>query len=396
MKKKLLPIALLCMLGIGVLAGCGHKEEPKPDDPPVQEDVHVTGVSLNKETLSLGVGRDETLVATVAPADATDKSVTWSSADAKVATVADGKVTAVGVGETDISVVTNDGKYSAKCRVSVVLENVQITITNADQLASGLNAGGNMPIELSITPAVNINEYLNKGYLKIESSDTSVISISGTKAYGLKAGTAKITVSLFDGKAEVTCNVLAELPEPAEQKVTVSELIAAWDSDKLGTQLYVIENVYIVSWNTGKTDATKYGNFFVADSLEENAESILVYGATASTQIAQEEGEPLPVISWNGGSGTYAFQNPADFLTNETTKDILLKCKVSLKVFSLEYNGKKELNGIITAVDHSTEDHTTYPEPELVTGKTLAEFFADTQGNGKQLYEVTGFFVGGV
>jgi uncharacterized protein YjdB len=60
--------------------------------------VAVTGVTLNKPTLTLTVGGTATLTATVAPADATDKTVTWSSSDDDVATVSNGLVTAKAAG----------------------------------------------------------------------------------------------------------------------------------------------------------------------------------------------------------------------------------------------------------------------------------------------------------
>ena len=58
--------------------------------------IPVTGVTLNKTALTLNIGANETLSATVAPADATNKKVTWKSSDAAVASVdANGKVTGV-------------------------------------------------------------------------------------------------------------------------------------------------------------------------------------------------------------------------------------------------------------------------------------------------------------
>ena len=76
-----------------------------------------TGITLDKTSLALTVGDVETLVATVTPADTTDK-VTWASGDDSVATVdAAGKVTAVGVGETTIT--AKAGSVSATCAVKV-------------------------------------------------------------------------------------------------------------------------------------------------------------------------------------------------------------------------------------------------------------------------------------
>ena len=80
----------------------------------------VTGVSLNETTLSLFTGQSETLTATVQPSDATTKAVTWSSNDETVATVdSNGKVTAVGAGEANITVTTEDGSHTGTCKVTV-------------------------------------------------------------------------------------------------------------------------------------------------------------------------------------------------------------------------------------------------------------------------------------
>ena len=82
--------------------------------------VPVTGVSLNKSSTSLSVGGNETLEATVAPANASNQGVTWTTTDTSVATVnASGKVTAVGAGSAVIVVTTKDGGKTDTCSVSV-------------------------------------------------------------------------------------------------------------------------------------------------------------------------------------------------------------------------------------------------------------------------------------
>ena len=81
--------------------------------------VPVTGVSLNKSTLTLTEGDSETLTATVAPANATDKTVTWSTSNANFAIVSNGKVTAVAEGSATITVKTKDGNKTATCNVTV-------------------------------------------------------------------------------------------------------------------------------------------------------------------------------------------------------------------------------------------------------------------------------------
>lgn len=92
--------------------------------------VSVTGVSLSKSVLSLAVGESETLVATVAPERATDRSVTWESSNKNVATVnQNGTVRAVAVGSAVIGVRTNDGGFTARCNLTVAAVVNEYTLT---------------------------------------------------------------------------------------------------------------------------------------------------------------------------------------------------------------------------------------------------------------------------
>ena len=80
----------------------------------------VTGVSLDKETLSLETGKTATLKATVAPTDATNKGLKWASTDKAIATVDNnGKVTGVKAGQATAVATTDDGKKTAEAKVTV-------------------------------------------------------------------------------------------------------------------------------------------------------------------------------------------------------------------------------------------------------------------------------------
>lgn len=76
-------------------------------------------MTLNKTSISLAVGANETLTATVAPEDATNKGITWSTSDAAKATVENGKVTGVAAGAATITATTEDGGKTAACEVTV-------------------------------------------------------------------------------------------------------------------------------------------------------------------------------------------------------------------------------------------------------------------------------------
>ena len=84
------------------------------------EVVPVTGVTLNQTEVTLDINQTLTLVATVAPENATNKAVTWASDKTDIATVdANGKVTAVAAGTANITVTTADGGKTATCAVTV-------------------------------------------------------------------------------------------------------------------------------------------------------------------------------------------------------------------------------------------------------------------------------------
>lgn len=81
--------------------------------------VAVTGVSLNASSGELTIGSQTTLTATVKPADASNKAVTWTSSAPTVASVSNGVVTALAAGNTTITVKTADGGFTAVYSLTV-------------------------------------------------------------------------------------------------------------------------------------------------------------------------------------------------------------------------------------------------------------------------------------
>lgn len=113
---RLLSVALPLLLA---LSACGHKEDPKPQPKPSDPTpVAVSGVSLDKTSASISVDETLQLNATVAPSNATDKSVTWSSSDPSVATVSNGLVKGVKEGSATIEAAA--GGKKASCTIQVV------------------------------------------------------------------------------------------------------------------------------------------------------------------------------------------------------------------------------------------------------------------------------------
>lgn len=102
--------------------------------------VPVTGISLDKSTAEITEGMVMNLLtATVAPDNATDKTVTWTSSDESIATVKDGQITGVAAGEATITAEANG--FTATCEVTVIEKNPKTSWDFADMYADGVSYG---------------------------------------------------------------------------------------------------------------------------------------------------------------------------------------------------------------------------------------------------------------
>ncbi len=161
---------------------------------------HVTSINLNKSTINLKVGDQETLNATVTPNDADDKTVTWSSDTTSVATVDQtGKVTAVAKGTATITVTTVDGNKTATCAVTVAEEDLDVEYVPLDSIklsssSLSLKVGETNSIQLTLTPPDADIETVSW-----KSSKESVATVDNTgKITAVGEGTAIITVTVTD------------------------------------------------------------------------------------------------------------------------------------------------------------------------------------------------------
>jgi len=172
--------------------------------------IAVTGVSLNKTALQLKAGENETLIATIRPTDATNKNVTWTSSDTDVASVHDGLVTAKKAGTAVITVITEDGNFTAVCAVTVTQP---VTGVELNKSSLTLQVGESEGLLAAVLP----DDATNKQVVWT-SSNSSVASVSQNGAVtALKVGTAVITVTTADGGFTATCAVTV-VPNKIELK----------------------------------------------------------------------------------------------------------------------------------------------------------------------------------
>ncbi len=164
--------------------------------------IAVTGVTLGKTALTLNPGKSEALTATVLPANAANKRVTWKSDATGIATVdASGKVTGVKAGKAKITVTTTDGAKTADCTVTVM--DVPATGVALNKSTLKLESGKSETLTANVSPANATNKRVTW-----KSDRTSIATVDATgKVTGVKAGKATIIATTEDGKKTAKCAV---------------------------------------------------------------------------------------------------------------------------------------------------------------------------------------------
>jgi uncharacterized protein YjdB len=165
--------------------------------------IQVTGVTLNQSTASVNVGATLQLTATVAPANATNKSVVWSSSNNSRATVsANGLVTGVSGGSATITVTTNNGSFTASCAVTIGAS-VAVSGVSLSVRSSSIEIGGTLQLVATVSPANATNKLVTWS----SSSSSASVSQDGLVT-GVSGGTATITVTTQSASKTATSTVL--------------------------------------------------------------------------------------------------------------------------------------------------------------------------------------------
>ncbi len=166
-------------------------EEPKQtDNTPTNTNVDVVSISIDKPKLSIAPGNTATLIATISPSNATNKTVTWSSSNTSVATVdSNGNVKGVSAGTATITAKSNNNKVATSI-VTVSNPIVEVQNITLDVTSVVLNTPNSKKVNATVTPTNAANKTLTWS-----SSNTSVATVDSNgniKAVG--QGSAIITV----------------------------------------------------------------------------------------------------------------------------------------------------------------------------------------------------------
>ena len=204
-----------------------------------------------------------TLVATVYPDEAANKTVSWSSSDTNVATVVNGVVTEVGEGTAVITVTTEDGGYMDSCVVTVEPDYVPVFDMTLDRMSA---------IITTQNGTVQLNPIITGSSAKptFTSSDEIVATVGENGLItGLSTGSATITATLVDGEntATATCDVIVFISD--------TKTVASIDETALN-------GTYLITYTDGSNEYMHY--------------NVSIRGGGSTTQQVQQQ------VVYKGGS----------------------------------------------------------------------------------------------
>lgn len=294
-----------------------------------QKNIPVDGVSLQQENVDLIVGGTQQLTHVIVPDDAKNQSVSWSSSDEGIVTVADGLVTAVGAGNADITVTTDDGGHTAQCSVSVTQPVESVTINESVDMCKGET--------FQLTTEVQPPNASNKN-VSYTSSNTSVATVTNdglVTSVGL--GSAKITVTTEDEGFSKQCsiNVVPDIISSSKYSIYMDKLWFAMESTSVSELIDELNNdsKYL---SVHKAD----GSLYTGESVGTGMTVRLTVGGNIKNEI---------VILTKGDANGDGKVSIADY-TLQRLHILDLKKLIGPYVIAADLS----LNGTITITDYTT------------------------------------------
>ena len=254
--------------------------------------VSVTGVSLSKSVLSLAVGESETLVATVAPERATDRSVTWESSNKNVATVnQNGTVKAVAAGSAVIGVRTNDGGFTARCNLTVAAVVNEYTLTvNCATPGAIVKVLEYVAGQSSIADAVTYTEPMTF-------RENTTVKVWAYKNGMIGSGMQTIVMD-SNKTATVACKTIPGWNLESEMSAEAAALSIPYevsDPDSVGWRLesdadwIAVDSDVVIDVNTNSSSSSRTGHVsLICDAVETNyvvATCTVIQAAGASSEL---------------------------------------------------------------------------------------------------------------
>ena len=392
----------------------GKEDKAKAEVKVTVKPVSVKEVALTGGKASIVIGEEFTLTAAITPDNAANKEVDWATSDAAVASVSNGLVKGLSVGEATISATAKDGS-GKKAEFKVTVNKISV---------NGISISGNAEMlvgaEQTLTAAIEPANATNKG-MTFASSDTAVLTVDENgKVTAVANGTATVTVTASDDATktadiQITVKTLvsgitvagdAAMFAGAEQDLTLtvapetaSNKEVVWSSSDEAV-LTVDENgkVTAVAAGTAKAIATAKDGSEVKGELEitvtKAVETITLTG-TAKMAVADEQTLTLAVAPEDAANKAVDFaSSDANVVTVDADGKVTAVAVGTAKITATAKDGSEVAGEIeivvaaetVYAKAGATAD-VTYDNKTLVLNKdvfaTLAAAVKHTLPGGK-------------
>ena len=253
-----------------------------------------TSITLNQKKIDVGIGESLTLKSTI-PVGSASGSRRWTSSNENALTVDNGKVKALKEGNSIVIVRTYNGK-SAACSINVKKAPLSVKFASSETV-------------IGVGESVQLDPVFREGYASFsntwKSSNTAVAKVVGGTVTAVKAGTATITMTTFNGK-KASCIVRVK---NAPSKITL---------DKTSLNMGVGENVQL--------------NY----SLPQGSASSVITWSSNSSKVTVKDGK---VTAQSEGTAT---------ITVKTYNGKIARCKVTVKAAPgwIKLNETKKIVGV--------------------------------------------------
>ena len=207
--------------------------------------VEVTSIQLSEKAVTMSPGEIFELTASVEPENATDKTITWSSSDTSIVTVAEGKLTAVDAGTATVT--AKAGNVKAEC--SVTVNPINVTSVELNQTSMELLPGESSELTATVYP-----EDATDKTVTWSSSDTDVAVVTDGMVTAISVGAAIITAQAGNFSAQCSVSVNPIKVTAVELSQTSMELLPGESSVLTATVYPDNATDKTVTWSSSDTD----------------------------------------------------------------------------------------------------------------------------------------------
>lgn len=384
--KKTLALALALTMVLSLCSFTAMAEGTTPgtgnegSDPAT---VPATGIELDQTSLTLTVGQNATLQATVKPDNATDKTVTWRSSDETKATVSNGTVTGVAAGA--VTIYAECGAAKAECNVTVNPQNVPVTEIKITASATTLVVGKDVTFTANVTP-----ENATDKTVTWSSSAPAVATVDQSgKVKALTAGTTYIKAEAGEKSDSVTVTVVENnivAVNTATQSKTLdygktlaqvkAELAKIEWSVKYGNETNKIDGTATIpasGWTSANFVEKKAGQFAFTGSFGTGLD------VTVNVTISQGTVSSVPSLSFTVYKGTLkdtviAKTLPSKVnvtLTGGATEEFSIGTNGDFRWECANYNAATPATYIFTAVANTNDAAVAHFANVSMNSKTI-------------------------